>query len=162
MKAGIALGSNIGDRLANLRRAREEIAKLGAVIASAIYETEPVGCEASAAPFYNTVLELDYSESARELLRELRETEERLGRPRDHERNVSRRIDLDLLYFGEERIDTPELRVPHPRLHGRRFVLAPLAEIRPELVLPNQTQTVAELLASLPRTERVVRGKEQW
>src|SRR5206468_7869618 len=107
-----------GDRLHNLRRAREAIARLatnGETIGSPIYETEAVNCELDAPPFYNAILELDYNGSACELLRHLRTIEAELGRPADHPRNQSRTIDLDLLYFGEEQIDTPELRLPHPR-----------------------------------------------
>ncbi|MFL6537166.1 MAG: 2-amino-4-hydroxy-6-hydroxymethyldihydropteridine diphosphokinase [Chthoniobacterales bacterium] len=165
MKAGIALGSNVGDRLHNLRRAREAIARLatnGETIGSPIYETEAVNCERDAPPFYNAIVELHYAGSPCELLRHLRTIEAELGRPADHPRNQSRTIDLDLLYFGEEQIDTPELRLPHPRLHERRFVLAPLADIRADLVLPNQSGSVAELLARLDDPARVVRANEQW
>lgn len=162
MRAGIALGSNLGDRRANLRRARSEIAKLGGFISSSVYETAPVGCETGALSFYNAVIEIEYAGSARDLLGQLRATEVSLGRPTNHARNVSRTIDLDLLYFGDEQLDTPELELPHPRLHERRFVLVPLAEIRPELVLPNQSRTVAELLAQLSDSSRVERAKEQW
>ena len=165
MKAGIALGSNVGDRLANLRRARQALTTLangGAGTGSSIWETEAVDCEPNASPFYNAIVEIEYSGSAPELLRELRSIEAQLGRPANHARNVSRTIDLDLLYFGDERLDTPELRLPHPHMHERRFVLEPLAEIRPEFVLPNQTATVSELLAQLPDSPRVVRAREQW
>lgn len=162
MRAGIALGSNLGDRIENLRRARAEIAKLGRVVASPVYETEPVGCEPGAQSFYNAVVEIECSGSAEQLLQELRGIEERFGRPANHAHNVSRAIDLDLLYFADQRIDTPELRVPHPRLSQRRFVLAPLADIQPNLILPNQTRTIADLLANLPQAERVVPAKEQW
>lgn len=165
MRAGIALGSNLGHRLSNLLRAREQIARLSSdreLAASPIYETDPVDCESNAPSFYNAVIEIDYAGSPSELLAELRAIEEQLGRPANHARNTSRTIDLDLLYFGDEQIDTPNLRLPHPRLHDRRFVLAPLAEIRPELLLPNETATVAELLATLPESPPVVRASEQW
>lgn len=165
MRAGIALGSNVGHRLWNLRRAREAITGLNngsELVASAIYETEPIGCEADASPFYNAVVEIDYSGSPFELLRELRSIEEQLGRPANHARNISRTIDLDLLYFADEQLETTELHLPHPRLHERRFVLAPLAQIRPDLVLPKQSVTVAESLAKLRDSTRVVRASEQW
>ena len=164
MRAGVALGSNLGKRLQNLQRARKEIEALssGATAASTVYETEPVNCEADAPSFYNAVIEIEYTGSAPELLRELRGVEERLGRPGDHPRNVSRTIDLDLLYLGDQRSDTPELRLPHPRMRERRFVLAPLADIRAGLVLPNERATVAKLLEHLPELPRVVRASEQW
>jgi 2-amino-4-hydroxy-6-hydroxymethyldihydropteridine diphosphokinase len=166
MRTGIALGSNLGDRLGNLRAARQAIVDLSGVgepiLASAIYETEPIGCEPGAAKFLNAVLEFEYEGDPAELLKKLSEVEESLGRARDHARNVSRKIDIDLLYCGEKRIESEQLQLPHPRLHLRRFVLQPLADIRPELVLPNQSKTVRELLAQLNDSSKVVRSNEQW
>ena len=161
MRTGVALGSNLGDRLANLRTARKAILQLPGVtppvLASAIYETEPIGCEPDAGKFLNAVLEFDYEGNPLELLKRLGELEQALGRLPDRPRNVSREIDLDLLYFGATKIDKEELQLPHPRMHLRRFVLQPLADIRPDLVLPNQTKTVRELLAQLDESGKVVR-----
>ena len=98
----------------------------------------------------------------RGLLKELKKIESSLGRPEDHPRNVSRAIDIDLLYAGDTKIDDEQLHIPHPRMHERRFVLEPLAEIRPDLVLPNQTQTAAALLQNLRDSAGVVRLKDQW
>ncbi|MDP9004874.1 MAG: 2-amino-4-hydroxy-6-hydroxymethyldihydropteridine diphosphokinase [Verrucomicrobiota bacterium] len=166
MKAGIALGSNLADRLTNLCNARAEIAALHDVRppirASAIYETEPVGCEEGAAKFLNAALEFEYSGEAQELLRELAAIEKRLGRPAAHERNVSRSLDLDLLYFGDLEIDAAELQLPHPRIGNREFVLRPLADISPDLVLPRQTESVGALLRRLPDTGEVVRVATEW
>jgi 2-amino-4-hydroxy-6-hydroxymethyldihydropteridine diphosphokinase len=166
MRAGVALGSNLGDRLANLRNARKEIAALGNVrppiLASAIYETEPVGCEEGAAKFLNAAIEFEYMGEPLDLRRALAEIEEALGRPSSHARNASRPIDLDLLYFGRLEIETTELRVPHPRIAGREFVLRPLADIRPELVLPKQTEPVSELLAGCTEPGAVVRFAAEW
>lgn len=166
MRAGIALGSNVGDPLANLKAARAEIKRItGAappISASRIYETEPVDCEPGARSFLNAVIEIGFDGGASELHAELQEIERQLGRPSDHPRNVSRIIDLDLLYFGDQKIDTPELRLPHPRMDERAFVLQPLADIRPELVLPNQRQSVRELLAALGDTSQLVRAAAQW
>jgi len=78
------------------------------------------------------------------------------------DQNVSRAIDIDLLYAGDTKIDDEQLHIPHPRMHERRFVLEPLAEIRPDLVLPNQTQTAAALLQNLRDSAGVVRLKDQW
>jgi 2-amino-4-hydroxy-6-hydroxymethyldihydropteridine diphosphokinase len=165
MRAGVALGSNLGERLANLRNARREISSMKGALpplrCSAIYETEPVDCEKGAAKFFNAVIELGYSGSPAELRRELAGIERTLGRPAVHERNVSRPIDLDLLYFGEMVIETAELRLPHPRMVEREFVLRPLAEIRPDLVLPTQTESVSTLLSRLPMTG-VVRLDLEW
>jgi 2-amino-4-hydroxy-6-hydroxymethyldihydropteridine diphosphokinase len=166
MKIGVALGSNIGDRLSNFRTACKAIVDLtdvnAPILTSSIYETEPVDCEPGAARFFNAVMEFEYDGNPADLLKKLKAIESSLGRPEDHARNVSREIDIDLLYAGDMEIDNEQLHVPHPRMHSRRFVLEPLAEIRPNLVLPNQTQTVAELLASLNDPAEVVRWQEQW
>jgi 2-amino-4-hydroxy-6-hydroxymethyldihydropteridine diphosphokinase len=166
MRAGVAIGSNLGDRLANLRNARKDIATLSGVVppmhSSAIYETEPVGCEKSAAKFLNAAIEFGYTGEAQELLRALATIERLLGRSATHERNVSRTIDLDLLYFGELEIETAELQLPHPRLTEREFVLRPLADIRPDLMLPKQTEPVAALLLQLTGAGAVVRVAVEW
>ncbi len=166
MQAGVALGSNLGDRLQNLQAARRAIAGLPGVIlpilSSSVYETEPVDCEPDAAQFLNAVLEFDYDGEPVDLWRHLKQIETELGRPRNHRRNVSRNIDIDLLYFGDMTINNKELRLPHPRMHLRRFVLQPLADVRPNLVLPNQTKTVRELLASLDESAKVVRLTDDW
>ncbi len=166
MRTGVALGSNLGDRLANLRTTRKAILQLPGVtppvLASAIYETEPIDCEPDAGKFLNAVLEFDYEGDPLELLKRLGELERALGRLSDRPRNVSRKIDIDLLYFGATKIDKKELQLPHPRMHLRRFVLQPLADIRPDLVLPNQTRTVRKLLAQLDESGRVVRHSSGW
>jgi 2-amino-4-hydroxy-6-hydroxymethyldihydropteridine diphosphokinase len=166
MRTGVALGSNLADRLANLRMARKAIISLPGVappvLSSAIYETEPVDCEPGAEKFLNAVLEFDYEGDPVNLLKKLTEIESALGRPRDRARNVSRQIDIDLLYLGEMKIDTAEVQLPHPRMHSRRFVLQPLADIRPDLVLPRQVKTVRELLARLDDSGKVVRLTNEW
>ncbi len=166
MRVGVALGSNLGDRLANLRDARKDIAALSGVSppmhTSAIYETEPVGCETGAAKFLNAVIEFEYAGEAQDLLRELAAIEKLLGRPATHARNVSRAIDLDLLYFGDLEIETAELQLPHPRITEREFVLRPLVDIRPDLVLPKQTESVRALLLRLTDAGAVVRVVGEW
>ena len=166
MRAGIALGSNLGDRLANLSSARHELTNLletrPPVLASSIYETDPVGCERGAPAFLNAVIEIRYAGDADDLLKQLRRIEAALGRPVAHARNTSRTLDLDLLYFGDVTIERAELQLPHPRMHERRFVLEPLCDIRPELVLPQQTETVAALLARLPATPPLLRIHSEW
>ncbi len=161
MRTGVALGSNLGDRLTNLRAALKAIVTLDGVmppvLASPVYETEPVDCEPGAGKFLNAVIEFDYRSDPGELLGKLAQIEESLGRERHPVRNVSRRIDIDLLYCGTLEIDNETLRLPHPRMPRRRFVLQPLADIRPELVLPGQTKTVGELLAQLDESSKVVR-----
>ena len=166
MRVGVALGSNLGERLANLRNARKDIAALNGVLppmrASAIYETEPVGCEKGAAKFLNAAIEFGYAGEAQDLLRELAAIEKLLGRSATHARNVSRTIDLDLLYFGDLEIETAELQLPHPRITEREFVLRPLADIRPDLVLPKQTESVGALLLQLTGAGAVVRVAAEW
>ncbi|MEY2498681.1 MAG: 2-amino-4-hydroxy-6-hydroxymethyldihydropteridine diphosphokinase [Verrucomicrobiota bacterium] len=160
------MGSNLGDRLANLRAARTAIESLDRVrpllLASAVYETEPVGCAPDTAKFLNAVIEIEYAGDARHLLHELVEIETRLGRPAFHARNASRTLDLDLLYFGDTLIETPELQLPHPRIAEREFVLRPLADITPDLILPHQTESTRDLLLKLPKGPPVVRIASEW
>jgi 2-amino-4-hydroxy-6-hydroxymethyldihydropteridine diphosphokinase len=166
MRAGVALGSNLGERVANLRNARKDISALNGVLppvrSSAIYETDPVGCEKGAAKFLNAAIEFGYSGGPEELLRELAAIEKMLGRPAAHARNVSRTIDLDLLYFGELVIESGELNLPHPRIAEREFVLRPLADIRPDLILPNHEDSIGALLLRLSSGAGVVRLDLQW
>jgi 2-amino-4-hydroxy-6-hydroxymethyldihydropteridine diphosphokinase len=166
MRIGIALGSNLGDRLANLRAARKAIADLtgakGSVLESPVYETEPVGCEPGAGKFLNAVLEIEYNGDPTDLLQKLIRIEESLGRDRNHARNVSRKIDIDLLYADGLNVENERLQLPHPRLHLRKFVLQPLADFRPELILPNQTKTVRELLAQTRDSTKVTCFAEKW
>ncbi|HYY14382.1 MAG TPA: 2-amino-4-hydroxy-6-hydroxymethyldihydropteridine diphosphokinase [Chthoniobacterales bacterium] len=166
MRTGVALGSNLGNRLANLRAARKAIIGLPRVrppiLPSAAYETEPIGLEAGAEKFLNAVLEFEYNGEPNELLEQLFAIEESLGRKRAHARNVSRTIDIDLLYCGNHKINNERLQLPHPRMHLRKFVLQPLSDIRPELVLPAQERSVRELLAQLREPAKVVRLKENW
>ena len=162
----MALGSNLGDRLANSRSARKAILDLPNVkppiLSSAIYETDPVGCEPEAGKFLNALLEFNYEGDPLELLKKLREIERALGRPPNHPRNISRKIDIDLLYCGDTATDAEELQLPHPRMHLRKFVLQPLADIRPDLVLPGQTKTVRELLAQIGDSGKVVHSIDRW
>lgn len=166
MRAGIALGANLGDRIASLTNARDGIFALTDVspplLSSALYETEPVECEPGAEKFLNAVVEIGYAGSSLQLLEDLKKIESALGRQPDRKRNRSRTIDLDLLYHGARTLDEPQLRLPHPRLHLRGFVLQPLAEIRPDLVLPEQTRSVRELAEELSPGPGVVRSARQW
>lgn len=166
MRTAVALGSNIGNRIENLRAARKAILDLSNVkppiISSAIYETKPVGCEPGAGKFLNAAIEFDYDGDPCRLLGQCIQIEEALGRKRNHSKNASRTVDTDLLYCGDRRIDDERLQLPHPRLHLREFVLRPLADIRPDLILPGQKKTVRDLLAEVERPGEVVRCTEQW
>ena len=142
--AYVGLGANLGDREATIRRAVE---LLGAQRVSTLIETEPWGY-ADQPAFLNGVAELATGEPARVLLGRLLEIERGLGRTREGPRYGPRAIDLDLLLYGNELIEEPGLTVPHPRLHERAFVLEPLAELAPALVVPGRG-AVAALLAGL-------------
>jgi len=166
MRTAVALGSNIGDRLENLRAGRNSILGLAnikpPIFSSAIYETEPVGCEAGAGKFLNAVVEFEYQGDPATLLEQLIGIEEALGRKRDHPKNISRTIDIDLLYCGDQRVNDERLQLPHPRLHLRTFVLRPLADIRPGLVLSGEKKTVSDLLSDFKDSGAVVRFAERW
>ncbi len=166
MRTGVALGSNLGDRLGNLRAARKTILDLSNVkppiLSSAIYETEPVGCEPGAEKFLNAVVEFDYEGDPARLLEQLIRIEEALGRKRDHSKNISRAIDIDLLYCGDCSIEDERLQLPHPRIHLRKFVLQPLTDVRADLVLPNQRKTIRELLAESKEAGEVIRVADDW
>jgi 2-amino-4-hydroxy-6-hydroxymethyldihydropteridine diphosphokinase len=166
MRAGIALGANLGNRLLSLTTARARIFALPDVVppllSSAVYQTDPVECEPGAKKFLNAIVEVGYAGQPPRLLEELKKIEAELGRPAEHAPNQSRPIDLDLLYHDARVIDESRLQLPHPRMHLRAFVLRPLAEIRPDLVLPGQTRTVGELSAELAAGRSVVRSARQW
>jgi 2-amino-4-hydroxy-6-hydroxymethyldihydropteridine diphosphokinase len=144
----LSLGSNVGDREKNLRAAIAALPKLGVRIkkVSSIYETEPV--DLLEQPwFLNCVVEGETTVPAAALLKKLRELERQMGSKKLVPRGP-RLIDLDILVYGRQTIDTQELQVPHPRMHLRRFVLAPLAEIAPGLKHPSWSGTAAQLLAT--------------
>ena len=166
MKAGIALGSNLGDRAAHLAAARRFLSSLhagpGVPLCSALYETEPVDCTQGTAAFLNAVVEIETPLEPLDLLARLRDFETQQGRAVDRGRNAPRQLDLDLLYAGDNHMDTTALILPHPRMTARRFVLQPLAEIRPDLVLPGQDLTVAQLLAALPALPAVRTADCAW
>ena len=166
MRTAVAFGSNVGDRLENLRRARRAILGLANVkapiLSSAIYETEPVDCEPAAGKFLNAVVEFACDGDPAHLLEQLIRIEESLGRKRDHPHNVSRTIDIDLLYCGDRRINNEQLQLPHPRLHLREFVLRPLADIHPDLVLLGEEKTVSDLLVGFKQSGDLVRFAENW
>lgn len=153
MRAYVGVGSNLGDRWAHLAQAAKGLRSSSGVAvlrASAVWETAPMG---PPQPHYlNAVLELESRLPADRLHELLRLVEDGEGRLRD-ERWGPRTLDLDLLLFGDERIDTPGLQVPHPGLARRRFVLQPLAELCPDLEVPGAGATVAELLAACPPAE---------
>jgi len=166
MRTGIALGSNIGDRLENLRQAREELLTIpnvtGEPLCSKVYETEPVNCEPGASPYLNATVEIEYEGHPISLLDELQGIEKKMGRPSKRPRNAPRTIDLDILYAGNLTLANEEIMIPHPRLHSRRFVLAPLNDIRPGLILPGYHDPVSALLSKLPEKPAAVIFREAF
>lgn len=156
-RVGIALGSNLGDRHANLQAARTCLRKIAApgslFLQASTYQTEPLLCPPGSPFFYNSVVEISFDGSPDELLGITQAIEKSLGRSEVPQRNAPRIIDIDLLYFGDEAVDTGKLTLPHPRIRERRFVLQPLAEIRPELILPGQDRSIEEILREMGNSE---------
>ena len=145
----VLLGSNLGDRELLVNQASKMIGeRCGKIVAkSRLYESEPWGFK-SEHWFLNQVVKIDTALSPDDLMKELLEIEKELGRDRSvpHEGYVSRPMDLDILYYGNEIIDTQMVTVPHPRLHERRFTLLPLCDIAPDFVHPTMKKTNLQLL----------------
>lgn len=154
----LCIGGNLGEREANLEEALECIDfNIGDVItASSIYESEPWGMT-DVPSFLNQVVKIQCGLSNEELLLEIAELEEFFGRERSSEGYVSREMDIDVLFIDQEVIESDKLKVPHPRLAERRFVLEPLAEIASELIHPVWKKTAKELLASCADQGKVTR-----
>jgi len=163
MRAFIGLGANLGDREASIRAALEAIAAMpdtDLVRVSSLYDTEPVG-EVDQPNFLNAVALVDTELDPRQLLWNLMLVEKKLGRVRT-QRWGPRTIDLDLLLFGDEIIEDPDLRVPHPEIIRRSFVLVPLVELEPRLVHPGTGETMAAHLSRLGARPLVKRGTLHW
>jgi 2-amino-4-hydroxy-6-hydroxymethyldihydropteridine diphosphokinase len=156
-RAFIGIGSNLGDRKANFSEAVERIQKLAKtriLKQSSLYESEPLGDAKTW--FVNAVIEIETEAPAEELLKRLKAIEVTMGRKRVRgKRWGSRVIDLDILFFNNQIINKRTLKVPHPELQNRRFVLAPLCELAPQMVHPQLAATVSELLAGLRDTKKI-------
>ena len=157
--AFVALGSNLGDSAEIVRRAFVRLQTLSdaPLLRSSLWRSTPVDCPAGSPPFVNAVAGIHPrpGETPQSLLRQLQVLEAEFGRRRGKIPNEPRLLDLDLIAFGARTVNLPELVLPHPRAHLRRFVLQPLAEIAPEFVLPGQARGAAELLGALSKTEIV-------
>jgi len=163
----LSLGSNLGRRLANLKRARRMIAALPGVriaACSAAYETEPVDVPAEfrRRRFLNAVLVVTTALPPVRLAAALRRIERALGRDRAGRRRAPRPIDIDVICAGRRRIRTRRLTVPHPCWAARRFVVRPLAEVRPGLRLPGEGRAVRAVLLALPLRPKVVLYRRRW
>jgi 2-amino-4-hydroxy-6-hydroxymethyldihydropteridine diphosphokinase len=156
-RVALALGSNLGNRLAHLKEARDMLRKLSpeetAYLQAPIYQSEPVNCPDNSPDFFNTVIEIDYIGTPYDLLEYTQGVEFHFGRENVHQANAPRIIDIDILYFGNETLDGGILTIPHPRLTDRRFVLQPLADIRPQHILPGDNATIEEHLKHLDSDE---------
>ena len=157
----VALGSNLGDlrkiildALARLRNFSD-----GPILKSSLWQTSPVNCPPASPNFVNAVAGFvpRKNETPESLLKKLRELEKEFGRVEKKIPNEPRPLDLDLIAFGNETRNSPELILPHPRAHLRKFVLQPLSEIAPDMILPNQSKTVSQLLAEISSGETLTK-----
>ncbi|MBN2646091.1 MAG: 2-amino-4-hydroxy-6-hydroxymethyldihydropteridine diphosphokinase [Desulfuromonadaceae bacterium] len=160
--AYIGLGSNLGDRLAFLRQARFALTgqALRVTASSALYASEPVGGPVQD-DYYNAVVAVTTRLSPLDLLAHCQSVEMLAGRERQ-QRWGARTLDLDLLLYADLELALPQLEVPHPRMHQRRFVLQPLCDLAPQLIYPRLGRALSELLVELPDTPWVRRLQSQW
>lgn len=161
VQAIVALGSNVGDSPNILRRALDRLTELSAspLTKSSLWQTTPVDCPPGSPPFVNAVVAFTPrpGETPESLLAKLLALEKEFGRRPKQVLNEPRRLDLDLIAFGQEIRLTATLTLPHPRAIDRRFVLQPLSEIAPDLILPGHIKTVTQLLAGLHTHENLVK-----
>ena len=153
----LSLGSNLGDRAGNLRKAVHRMSELGAVTAvSSLYETEPVEVERTQPWFLNCVVAIETGLMPKQFLSRTLAIEQELGRRRIESKGP-RTLDIDIVLFANAIVDSPGLTIPHPAMHHRRFVLEPLVEIAPDVRHPILKRTARELLNDLPATAGATR-----
>src|SRR3989338_5202305 len=155
----IGLGSNLGDRRKNIEKALGLIKALPSVKivkSSSLYESRPQGCPAGSPDFLNSVLKIKTSLPGPGLLRQLQDIENKLGRKKTKQRNATRGIDLDILLYGRQKINQPRLKIPHPRLKERAFVLKPLKEIEPRII--HSWAGEIPVISKISRMRQFIRG----
>lgn len=167
MEVGLSLGANLGHRLLQLQEAKKQIIAVRGnsfVAQSPVYETEPVGVPSTDQNlfFLNAVLIIETALQIAELLPGLREIERRLGRPSRSRSNSPRSIDIDIIYADGLHLNQDGLIIPHPRWSGRKFVVQPLNDVRPDLVIPGEPRTVAEVSHNLADEHKVKLFTKEW
>ena len=167
MEIGFSLGSNVGNRLQFLRWAKARLLLSGKAVfvnQSSVYETEPVGVrdEYRAMKFLNAVLIVESSLSPADWLPVIKKIESDFSRVRTDDRNAPRTIDVDILFAGDQIVDSELLRIPHPRWTERRFVVEPLAEVRGDFVMPDSDCPVRKILEQMPDSEDVRLFSDCW
>jgi 2-amino-4-hydroxy-6-hydroxymethyldihydropteridine diphosphokinase len=167
MEIGLSLGSNLGDRLSNLKQARLKISTIqdvNIIVSSPVYETEPVDVlqEYAGMPFLNAVIILTSEWDVTKILDRFLSVEKEMGRETKNGKNLPRIIDIDIIYAGNLVVKRENGGIPHPRWSQRRFVVQPLSDIRPHLRIPGEKRMVSEVLLALPLTPKVVLFAQQW
>lgn len=153
---GLSIGSNVGDRLNYLQMACEDLQayeEIDIIAKSRVYETDPVGVaeKYKDIKYYNAFIVIETTITPCTLLRIVKEVEIKHGRSFSHEKNSPRQLDIDIIYAGASTYDNKHVKVPHLRWHERRFVVQPLADVRPDLIIPGQLETVKQILRRLPK-----------
>ena len=167
MEIGFSLGSNLGDRLAYLQAARDRLLLYDDAVLvdqSSVYSTDPIDVvpDYAAYDFLNAVILVESEISAEEWLVRLGNVEQELGRVRSGAYNEPRTVDIDILFAGHRRVESVELTIPHPRWNERNFVLAPLTEVRPHLVLPGEPRAVMHVWQAFRGKQYVEKVVESW
>lgn len=164
--ATVALGSNLGDPRAQVQRAIERLHQAMPIgfVASSLWDSTPLDCPPDSPRFVNAVVRMNVSrrKTPEAFLERLKQWEKEFGRRPKTVMNEARALDLDLIAWGDEIRNGPDLVLPHPRATLRRFVLEPLLEIAPDLILPGQGRSVSQLLATLPADPDLRRISERW
>jgi len=167
MEIGLSLGSNMGDRLANLLECRRRLAAVPfarITAQSGVYETSPQDVPARFAEmnFLNAALVIECSAALRVFAAQCARIEREMGRPKNKTRNAPRIIDIDVIYAGDTVLAGKRLVVPHPRWSEREFVLRPLADVRPDLLIPGARASVARLLSDMKGENGVEVFRRNW